>query len=61
MPESLVKMDSHSAGGIAVICVGFLVYAVALVISYMSSNPSIDPGNTVTATQADISLKYITS
>lgn len=37
-------MSSHSAGRIVLICLGFLVYAVTLFISYMSSNSQVDIG-----------------
>jgi len=37
-------MEKHSSGGMAVILVAAFVYAVTLVISYMSSSPDIDPG-----------------
>lgn len=37
-------MSSHTGWRIALICAGFLVYAITLFISYCSSNPSIDIG-----------------
>lgn len=37
-------MSSHVGWRIALICIGFLVYAVTLFISYCSSNPSLNIG-----------------
>ncbi|XP_053409249.1 uncharacterized protein LOC128559965 [Mercenaria mercenaria] len=50
-------MSSHSAGRMTVILVGFVVYAVTLAISYMSSNNAIDIGIFKNST-GDISDKF---